>query len=100
MSAEAVAPAAGVLDLVITPPGSESQTVREYLISVLIRLWETNDEFSPTRPLGEPDWQYPVYDAMVQAGLVRGVYHPQGGLQVLDWPAADQLLAGALQALR
>lgn len=87
-----------VLDLILETPAGEHQTIRHYLMSIFIRLWETNEDFSPVRPLGLPEWQLPVYEALARAGLISQFC--DGGVNCFDWQNADQIIAEALQALR
>lgn len=47
-------------------------TIREWLISLLTRVWIEQDEFSGKRPWGNSGWDYDVYLPLIKAGLVSG----------------------------
>ena len=74
-------------------------TLRSYLLGLLHTLWAEGSDFSSKRPLGDTDWQWIVYTAMVNAGHVEGQVDSDGYLMGADTDTADRLIAGAITAL-
>lgn len=79
-----------VLDLPMQPNDADAATVRDYLKTLLAKLWEEEESFSGKRPLGNSGWQYDLYKPLVQAGLVAAVD---------DRDAAHKMIADAIARL-
>lgn len=69
-------------------------TVRDYLVSLVAKVWEENEGFSGKRPFGNSGWSWDLYIPLVEAGLVAGT------VEDFDESAADGLIANAIEALR
>lgn len=78
---------------------AETPTIRAYLTTLLATLWAEGSNFSSRRPLGDSDWQWTVYAALVKAGLVVGTLDEDGYLEDVDTGAADNLMQMAIEAL-
>lgn len=81
---------------------AQAATVGEYLGLLLSTLWLQADGFSGKRPFGNSDWQYPVYIAMIKAGMATGDVYIEFDSEYLDISsdgtiAADEVI---LQAIR
>lgn len=75
-------------------------SVRQYLALTLATLWDEGDSFSGKRPLGDSDWVWPIYEALVRAHLVRGTFDDEGYLS--DFPdrnKADRLVRAAILSM-
>lgn len=77
----------------------EGDTLRGYLTELLATLWTQGSDFSAKRPLGNTDWQWLVYAAMVRAGYVQGEIDGDGYLMDADTDAADALIGAAITSL-
>lgn len=78
----------------------EDGTLRGYLIELLATLWTQGSDFSAKRPLGDTDWQWLVYAALVKAGYVQGEFDADGYLMDADTAAADVLIEGGYRLTR
>jgi hypothetical protein len=56
----------------------EERTIRDYLFELLSALWEEGDGFKGKRPLGDSDWQWIVYIALVKNGFIYSLKQPKG----------------------
>lgn len=78
---------------------ADASSVGEFLGCLLAALWEENEGFSGKRPLGNSDWQWQVYEALVKKGFVAGTLDENGYLE--DFPydqeqKADELVLQAI----
>lgn len=87
-----------VLDLPMRPGNdADASTVREYLTRLLATLWREGEGFSSKRPFGNGGWEYPVYEALVRAGLVAGSLDEDGYVEnVEDADYANDLVSRAI----
>jgi hypothetical protein len=88
-----------VLDLNIGPNDADADTVRGYLIELLLTVWRESEGFSGKRPFGNSSWEYELYTPLVKAGYVTGVLDEDGYLDTFDRAGADQLISAAIVAL-
>jgi hypothetical protein len=89
-----------VLDLALPDNDSGKSTVRGYLIALLAGVWRDGECFDGKRPFGNSSWEYDLYGPLVQAGMVDGAFNEDGGKwERLDMPAANALIADAIQSL-
>jgi hypothetical protein len=86
-----------VLDLPIEGNDVDATTVRGYLLELLAALWRQGEEFSSKRPFGSGGWEYPVYEALLRAGLVAGKFDEDGYVQEVDDETADALICRAVR---
>jgi hypothetical protein len=59
-------------------------TIRDYLRTLLMTLWEEGDGFSGKRPFGNSGWEYDLYAPLVKGGFVAGKFNEDGYIQELD----------------
>lgn len=50
--------------------GGEVQTLRGYLVHLLVTLWAEGEGFSGKRPFGDSGWQWDVQNDLEEAGVV------------------------------
>lgn len=62
-------------------------TLATYLQDLLHTLWVEEEGFSGKRPFGNSYWQYEVYEALIQAGLID------------DDDAGEQLVLAAIKKI-
>lgn len=89
-----------VLDLPLPDNDANAETVRDYLVALLLEVWDQEQGFSGKRPFGNSGWQYEIYVPLIRAGLVPG------SLDEYDSPNedfshrdADKLILAAIQEL-
>lgn len=88
-----------VLNCPLDANDADASTVREYLSRLLAKVWTQADDFSGKRPFGNSDWQYEVYDALVDAGLMYGTRDEDGFLDDYDASEGRTLILAAIEAL-
>ena len=74
-------------------------TIGDYLIKLLATLWEEKEGFDGKRPFGNSDWDGELVVALIQAGAIEGELDEDGYIESCDDDAAEELIAGAIQAL-
>ena len=47
-------------------------TVRDYLYTLLVTLWQQGEGFSGKRPFGNSGWDYDLYIPLIKAGFIPG----------------------------
>lgn len=53
-------------------------TVREYLRTLLMAVWEEGEGFDGKRPFGNSGWEYNIYIPLVKAGFIPGTVDEYG----------------------
>lgn len=79
---------------------ANASTVGEFLGELLYALWEENEGFSGKRPLGNSDWQWQVYVALVKSGFVSGTFDEDGYLEDFPYDEEEKANKLILQAIR
>jgi hypothetical protein len=90
-----------ILDLEMDPQRNDAgaSTIREYYKTLLKTLLETGEGFSGKRPLGNSDWEYQLYEALVKGGAIQGTLNEDGFVEEIDRYHANALLRSAVNAL-
>lgn len=57
-------------------------TIRQWLGELLARVWTEKDEFSGKRAFGNSDWEYDLYNIMIQEGVVAGSVSEYGEVEI------------------
>ena len=76
-----------------------NMTVKDYLVTLLVTLWDEKDGFSGKRPFGNSAWQFDLYGALVRAGLVSGSFDEFGYVEEVDDETCDKIILEAIEAL-
>lgn len=82
-----------ILDLKVV---NQDITIRDYLKKQLYTLWIEQEQFSGKRPFGDSDWEYDVYSALVIAGIVRGKYDDEMGLEDVDEDSSHKIILSCI----
>lgn len=86
-----------ILHLPMGENDADAATIGEFLGTLLSTLWIEADGFSGKRPLGNSDWQYQVYAALIEAGYVEGEIDEYGYIEDIDDDAAEELILKAIR---
>ncbi len=62
-------------------------TIGDFLKELLCRVWVEGDEFSGKRPFGNSDWQYEVYEILINNGVINGVVDEDG--YIVSLPSSE-----------
>jgi hypothetical protein len=89
-----------ILEMRMQPNDAGAETIRDYLITLLARVWELSDDFSGKRPFGMSGWVYELYIPLMTAGLISGKLDEDGYVVEMDTDAGDRIIAAAIQELR
>lgn len=84
-----------ILELPMPENNANAPTIRDYLITLLADLWELGSDFSSKRPFGDTDWQWTIYNLMIDAGWVQGEHHDSSVVK-----ECDRLMDRAIRHLR
>ncbi|GAA0529251.1 hypothetical protein GCM10010172_07380 [Paractinoplanes ferrugineus] len=89
-----------VLDLELPDNGANAETVRDYLIALLLEVWDQEQDFSGKRPFGNSGWQHEIYAPLVRAGFTPGSFNEYDELDgEFDYRDADKLILAAIEEL-
>lgn len=91
-----------VLDLKLNPKDNfaGAETVRDYLIVLLGKVWARRDHgLSVERLLGSAGWEYDLIVPLIRVGWVVGSLDAEGYVERLERSAANALIADAIAAL-
>jgi hypothetical protein len=75
-----------------------AKTVKEYFRNLLLQLYYEGEGFSGKRPFGNSNWEYEIYSAWVEAGLLKGTFDKDGYLEDYDSTAGNIHLLRCLKA--
>lgn len=78
---------------------ADAATVGGFLTALLSALWSEGEGFSGKRPLGNSDWQYQVYEALVKNDLVEGHLDCEGYLDEFSYDAEHKANKLILQVI-
>lgn len=92
-----------VLNLPLPPNDSGADTVRGYLIALLLAVWTEGEGFSGKCPFGNSGWEADILVALVRAGVIEGTLDSDGYLEVLsrdEERKGQEMIMHAIRALR
>ena len=72
-------------------------TVREFLVRTLATMVRQGESFSGKRPFGNSDWDWQLYQPLVQAGMIEGKVDDYGVMCEVDEEKAAEIIASALE---
>jgi hypothetical protein len=78
---------------------ADADTIGDYLVALLRKVWEDGDGFSGKRPFGNSGWEFDLYKALLVAGYVGGELDDEGYLDNVDVISAQALVAHAIDSL-
>lgn len=84
-----------ILELPMGDNDADAATVRDYLITLLRRVWVMNEEFSGKYPFGNSDWQCELYGELAEAGLIDRDENDEH----VDEAQGDRLILAAIDYL-
>lgn len=88
-----------ILDLPMQSNDSGAETIRGYLLELLLMVWEQGEDFSGKRPFGNSGWEKELYEALVKSGAISGTIDEWDQLEDYDDVAGDAVIAAAIPEL-
>ena len=73
-------------------------TVRDYLRTLLMTLWEEGEDFSGKRPFGNSGWEYDLYKPLIAGGFIPGKLDDDGCVEDYDRKMADAYVCDLILA--
>ena len=67
-------------------------TIKDFLIELLAKLWDEKDQFSGKRAFGNSGWEYDLYIALIENGIINGKIDEWGDLEYVDVELADKII--------
>jgi len=58
--------------------GDFEGSLRDFFKELALKVWNEGEGFSGKRPFGNSGWEYPVYVALIDAGIVPGTLDSDG----------------------
>ncbi len=72
------------LNLIFDSNAGDSLSIRDYLYTLLVTLWNENEAFSGKQPFGDSGWEYDLYLPLIKAGYIHGVIDEYGCIELVD----------------
>ncbi len=78
-----------------------ASTIREYLKSLLLRVWRDEENFSGKRPFGNSGWQYEVYKSILGIAYIPSSFTNVDDYDITyeDTEVMDELILEAIESL-
>lgn len=73
-----------ILGLPMGDNDADAKTIREYLLKILLNVWDEGEGFSGKRPFGNSGWEYELYRPLVQYKIIEGTIDEDGYLGDFD----------------
>lgn len=89
-----------VLDVPMSRNDAGAKTIREYLRTLLLKVYEEQGEFSGKRPFGYSGWDVDLHIALGEAGLIGIEYDSDGYVMDADSDSGDELIRQAIRTLQ
>lgn len=93
-----------ILRCPMQPNDAGASTVGEYFANLLSVLWEEGEGFSGKRPFGNSSWEYEVYKALGDHGLIEGIeFDEHGYIETFDYTDqkdADKKIQEAIKLIK
>ena len=67
-----------ILNLKMGANDADAETVREYLVELLLHLWHEGEGFSGKRPFGNSGWDHELFCALITGKAMAGVLDEDG----------------------
>ena len=89
-----------ILSIPMQENDASAETVKDYLIKLMLVLWEEGEGFSGKRPFGNSGWQYDLYTALAKAGIISAdIDEEYGDVLDFDRELADKYIQAAILAV-
>lgn len=72
------------LEVRFNSDAGDDLTVRDYLRTLLMTLWEEGEGFSGKRPFGNSSWEFDLYKPLIEGGFIPGTLDEDGYLKTFD----------------
>jgi hypothetical protein len=92
-----VADDVNVLNLPMGDNDADARTVREYLMKLLLTVWDEKEGFSGKRPFGNSSWEVELYRALIFGGAIEGRVDADGDVDGYDDDRADAVIRRAIK---
>lgn len=89
-----------VLAVKMQPNDADAETIRDYLVSLVARVWNYQDEFNGKKPFGSSAWDWDLYEALVRADFIFGLIEDGDYISEFDREAGDACIEKAIRELR
>ncbi len=74
-------------------------TIREYLVGLLIAVWQQKEGFSGKRPFGNSGWEWDLFKPLIENGIVNGKLDEDGHIEKIDEEKANKVILDCIEAL-
>ena len=88
------------LDIEMQENDAGAKTVRDYLVKLMLTLWDEGEGFSGKRPFGNSGWYYELYIALAKSGVIKAeIDEEYGDVIDFDRDTADIYIRAAIQSV-
>jgi hypothetical protein len=60
-----------ILNVPMRDNDAGAKTIGEYLLRLLVKVWDEDEGFSGKRPFGNSGWTHDLYSALAEAGIIE-----------------------------
>lgn len=82
-----------------TTNDAEASSIRDYLVKLILGVWENGEGFSGKRPFGNSGWTFELAAALVRGELLDGRFDEDGYLDEYAGDQLDYMMLLAINAL-
>ena len=86
------------LEVRFNSDAGDDLTVRDYLRTLLMTLWEEGEGFSGKRPFGDSGWEYDLYKPLIAGGFIPGELDEDGCVYTVDEKVAGPYVCDLILA--
>lgn len=88
-------------ELILNTPMAKNdagaETIRGYLLRITQEVWRYGEGFSGKRPFGNSGWDWEIFEALAEAGIIEATYDDDGNIDFLaDEKLARRVIAEAI----
>lgn len=90
-----------VLNVPMQPNDADAATIGDYLVKLLVTLWQEGEDFSGKRPFGNSYWEDEIYIALAKSGVIPCEWYEEENLELkdLDYNLANKIIHCAIESL-
>lgn len=87
------------LELRFDSDAGKNITIRDYLYTLLYKVWDEQEGFNGKRPFGNSSWSYDMYVPLIKAGYIKGTLDEDGYAESFDKAEAWEFVEGLIKTM-
>jgi hypothetical protein len=87
------------LEIRFDSDAGENMTIRDYLYTLLDKLWKEEEGFNSKRPFGNSGWTFDIAKPLIEHGYIEGSLDEDGYLDDYDGDELNQYGLNLIRAM-